>query len=149
MEERIGKERSQGAYAFRKLKDAGAVLIFGSDSPGTNAARYFLSPVYGLYAATSRQTLKGEPKEGWFPAERLSIEEAIDAYTRAPAWASFEEDRKGTLTPGRLADLAVFDTNLVEAAKTDPQALLRAKVRYTIAGGRVVFEAGVEPEKAR
>ncbi|HEY5906399.1 MAG TPA: amidohydrolase, partial [Vicinamibacteria bacterium] len=149
MEERIGKERSQGAYAFRKLKDAGAVLIFGSDSPGTNAARYFLSPVYGLYAATSRQTLKGEPKEGWFPAERLSIEEAIDAYTRAPAWASFEEDRKGTLTPGRLADLAVFDTNLVEAAKTDPQALLRAKVRYTIAGGRVVFEAGVEPEQAR
>ena len=59
MEERIGRERSQGAYAFRKLKDAGAVLIFGSDSPGTNAARYFLNPVYGLYAAVSRQTLAG------------------------------------------------------------------------------------------
>ena len=97
MEERIGRERSRGAYAFRKLKDAGAVLIFGSDSPGTNAARYFLSPVYGLYAAVTRQTLKGEPKAGWFPDQRLTIEEAIEAYTKAPAWASFEEDSKGTL----------------------------------------------------
>ena len=141
MEERIGHERSRGAYAFRKLKDAGAVLVFGSDSPGTNAARYYLSPVYGLYAAVTRQTLKGEPKEGWFPDQRLTIEEAIDAYTRAPAWASFEEDRKGTLAPGRLADVAVFDTNLVEAARADPQALLRAKVLYTIVGGRVVYDS--------
>jgi predicted amidohydrolase YtcJ len=141
MEERIGKERDQGAYAFRKLKDAGAVLVFGSDSPGTNAARYYLSPVYGLYAAVTRQTLKGEPKEGWFPDQRLTIEEALDAYTRAPAWASFEEDRKGTLTPGKLADIAVFDTNLVDAAKSDPQKLLRAKVRYTIVGGKIVYEA--------
>ena len=82
MEERIGAERSRGAYAFRKLKDAGAVLIFGSDSPGTNAARYFLNPVYGLYAAVSRQTLNGEPKAGWFPDQRLTIEEAIEAYTK-------------------------------------------------------------------
>ncbi len=141
MEERIGKERNRGAYAFRRLKDAGAVLIFGSDSPGTNAARYYLSPVYGLYAAVTRQTLKGEPKDGWFPAERLTIEEAMDAYTRAPAWASFEEALKGTITPGKLADLAVFDTNLVEAAKVDPQALLRARVGYTIVGGKVVYEA--------
>jgi predicted amidohydrolase YtcJ len=141
MEERIGRERSRGAYAFRKLKDAGAVLIFGSDSPGTNAARYYLSPVYGLYAAVSRQTLTGEPKEGWFPDQRLTIEEAIDAYTRAPAWASFEEDRKGVLAPGRLADIAVFDVNLVEVGKSDPAALLRAKVRYTIVGGQVVYDA--------
>ena len=141
MEERIGKERSRGAYAFRKLKDAGAVLIFGSDSPGTNAACYYLSPVYGLYAAVSRQTLTGEPKEGWFPDQRLTIEEAIDAYTRAPAWASFEEDRKGVLAPGRLADIAVFDIDLVEAGKSDPAALLRAKVRYTIVGGQVVYDA--------
>ena len=142
MEERIGSERSQGAYAFRKLKDAGAVLIFGSDSPGTNAARYFLNPVYGLYAAVSRQTLQGEPKAGWFPDQRLTIEEAIEAYTKGPAWASFEEDLKGTLTIGKLADIAVFDTNLVEAGKADPSKLLKAKVLYTIAGGKVVYEAG-------
>lgn len=140
MEERIGRERSRGAYAFRQLKDAGAVLVFGSDSPGTNAARYFLSPVYGLYAAVSRQTLTGEPKGGWFPEQRLTIEEAIDAYTRAPAWASFEEGLKGVLAPGKLADIAVFDTDLIEAGRSDPAALLKAKVLWTIVGGRVVYE---------
>jgi predicted amidohydrolase YtcJ len=141
MEERIGAKRSEGAYAFRKLKDAGAVLVFGSDSPGTNAARYYLSPVYGLYAAVSRQTLGGEPDDGWYPDQRLTIEEAIDAYTRAPAWASFEEDTKGTLTAGKLADIAVFDTNLVEVGRSDPAKLLEAKVLYTIVGGEIVYQA--------
>jgi predicted amidohydrolase YtcJ len=140
MEERIGAERSNGAYAFRKLKDAGAVLVFGSDSPGTNAARYPLNPVYGLYAAVTRQTLKGEPPGGWFPDQRLTIEEAMDAYTRAPAWASFEEADKGTLTAGKLADIAVFDRNLVEVAKTAPADLLEAKVLYTIVDGRIVYQ---------
>jgi predicted amidohydrolase YtcJ len=140
MEERIGRERSRGAYPFRKLKDAGAVLIFGSDSPGTNAARYYLSPVYGLYAAATRQTLSGEPKEGWFPDQRLTIEEALEAYTKGPAWASFEEGLKGTLTPGKLADVAVFDRNLLEVAKTRPAELLKARVRYTITGGKVVYD---------
>lgn len=140
MDERIGPERAKGAYAFRSLKNAGAVLVFGSDSPGTNAARYYLNPVYGLYAAVTRQTLTGEPPGGWFPAERLTIEEAIEAYTRAPAWAAFEEDRKGTVTPGMLADLAVFDTNLVEVGRTRPRALLEARVLYTIVGGKVVYE---------
>jgi predicted amidohydrolase YtcJ len=139
MEERIGADRLRGAYAFRKLKDSGAVLIFGSDSPGTNAARYFLNPVYGLYAAVSRQTLTGEPKAGWYPDQRLTIEEAMEAYTKAPAWASFEEDRKGILKAGMLADIAVFDRDLIEAGRTRPADLLKARVRYTIAGGRVVF----------
>jgi predicted amidohydrolase YtcJ len=139
MEERIGAERSRGAYAFRKLRESGAVLIFGSDSPGTNAARYFLNPIYGLYAAVSRQTLKGEPKAGWFPDQRLTIEQAIEAYTKGPAWASFEEASKGTLAAGMLADVAVFDTNLVEIGKSDPSKLLKAKVIYTVAGGRIVF----------
>jgi hypothetical protein len=142
MEERIGNERARDAYAFRKLKDGGAVLVFGSDSPGTNAARYFLSPVYGLFAAVTRQTLKGEPKEGWFPDQRLTIEEAFEAYTKGPAWASFEEDRKGALAAGKLADVAVFDANLVEVGRTKPADLLKAKVLYTIVGGKLVYEAG-------
>ena len=141
MEERIGPERVKGAYAFRALKNAGAVLIFGSDSPGTNAARYFLNPVYGLYAAVTRQTLNGEPASGWFPDQRLTIEEAMEAYTKGPAWASFEEDRKGMLAPGMLADIAVFDRDLIQIGRSRPAELLRAKVRYTIAGGRVVFSA--------
>jgi predicted amidohydrolase YtcJ len=95
--------------------------------------------VYGLYAAVSRQTLGGEPAGGWFPDQRLTIEEAIDAYTRAPAWASFEGGIKGTLTSGKLADIAVFDTNLVEVGREDPARLLEAKVLYTIVGGQVVY----------
>lgn len=141
MEERIGAERSKGAYAFRKLKDAGAVLVFGSDSPGTNAARYFLNPKYGLFAAVTRQTLKGEPREGWFPDQRLTIEEAIEAATKNPAWASFEEDRKGTLTARKLADISVWDQNLVEIGRINPARLLDARVLMTITGGRVVYEA--------
>jgi predicted amidohydrolase YtcJ len=140
MEERIGHERCKGAYAFRDLKDAGAVLVFGSDSPGTNAARYYLNPVYGLYAAVTRQTLKGEPAEGWFPDQRLTIEEAIEATTKGPAWAAFEEDIKGTLTVGKLADIAVLDTDLIDVGHNDPAKLLDAKVLYTIVGGRVVYE---------
>jgi len=143
MEERIGPDRSSGAYAFRTLKENGAVLIFGSDSPGTNAARYFLNPKYGLFAAVSRQTLSGEPAEGWFPEQRLSIEEAIEAYTRTSAWATFDEDEKGTITTGKLADIAVFDTNLIDVGHNNPSALLDAKVLYTIVGGRVVYD--IEP----
>jgi predicted amidohydrolase YtcJ len=141
MEERIGRERARYTYAFRSLKRAGAVLVFGSDSPGTNAARYPLNPLYGLYAAVTRQTLTGEPPGGWFPEERLTIEEALEAAITAPAWASFEEDRKGTIAPGKLADLAVFDTNLVEVGRSNPAALLRARVLWTIVGGRIVYEA--------
>jgi predicted amidohydrolase YtcJ len=89
----------------------------------------------------SRQTLVGEPKEGWYPDQRLTIEEAIEAATLGPAWASFEEDIKGTLAPGKLADLAVFDTNLVEAGATNPKKLLDAKVLYTIVGGEIVFSS--------
>ena len=98
--------------------------------------------MYGLYAAVTRQTLKGEPKEGWFPDQRLTIEEALEAYTEGPAWASFEEDQKGTLAPGKLADVAVFDTDLVEAGRTRPADLLKAKALYTIVGGNLVYEAG-------
>jgi len=141
MEERIGADRLQGAYAFRTLKDNGAVLVFGSDSPGTNAARYFLNPKYGLYAAVSRQTLAGDPEGGWYSDQRLTIEEAIDAYTKNSAWATFDEDVKGTLTPGKLADIAVFNTNLIDSGREDKSALLSAKVLYTIVGGRIVYDA--------
>ena len=92
----------------------------------------------------TRQTLGGEPTEGWYAEQRLTIEEAIEAYTKNPAWAAFEEDIKGTLTPGKLADIAVFDTNLVEAGNNDPAELLGAEVLYTIVGGRIVYENGTD-----
>ena len=71
----------------------------------------------------------------------MTIEEAIEAYTKAPAWASFEEDIKGTLTVGKLADIAVFDTDLIAVGKTDPSRLLKARVTMTVVGGKVVYEA--------
>ncbi len=72
----------------------------------------------------------------------MTIEEAIEAYTRTSAWATFEEAFKGTITPGKLADIAVFNTNLIDLGHNDPSALLDAEVLFTIVGGRIVYEAG-------
>jgi len=139
MEERIGAERCANAYAFRRLKDAGAVLSFGSDWPGTNASWYPIDAVLGLYAAVTRQTLEGEPADGWFPAERLTLEEAIEAYTLGPAISSYEESLKGSIAPGKLADLVVLDRDLFEVS---PRSWPDAKVLLTMVGGRVVYRAG-------
>jgi predicted amidohydrolase YtcJ len=138
MEERIGRERSRGAYAFRRLWDSGAVVSFGTDSPGTNASRYYLNPMLGLYAAVTRKTLSGQPEGGWFPQEKLTIEEAIQAYTLNTAYAGYEEDMKGTLTVGKLADLVVLSDNLLTM---DPDQIKDVTVLKTIVGGRVVYSA--------
>ncbi len=142
MEERIGHERCKGAYAFRSLADAGAILAFGSDWPGTNASYYPVNPLLGIYAAVTRQTLKGQPPEGWFPEQRVTLDESLRAYTWGGAYASFEEDLKGTLEPGKLADLAVLGANLFE---TDPRAWLDTPVDYTIVDGEVVFDRSLSP----
>ena len=139
MEERIGHERSRGAYAFRSLLEGGAVLSFGSDWPGTAASEYPIDPLLGIYAATTRQTLSGEPEAGWFPDQRLTIEEALRAYTFGSTWANFMDDRLGTIEVGKLGDLAVLDRNLLEA---QPAELLEARVLTTIVGGRIVYSAG-------
>jgi predicted amidohydrolase YtcJ len=137
MEERIGSERCRGAYAFRSLIDNGAVLCFGSDWPGTSAAYYHVHPRYLIYAAVARKTLNGTPPEGWFPEQRLTVEEALRAYTVNGARAAFDADSRGTLEPGKLADITVFDRDLFKTAEAD---LLKAEVDYTIVDGRVVFE---------
>jgi predicted amidohydrolase YtcJ len=137
MEERIGRDRSRGAYAFRRLWDSGATVSFGSDSPGTNASRYFLNPMLGLYAAVTRKTLSGQPEGGWFPQEKLTIEEAIQAYTLNTAYAGFEEDIKGTLTVGKLADLAVHSDNLLTM---DPDDIKDVTILMTVVGGKIVYE---------
>ncbi|MFU8812958.1 MAG: amidohydrolase [Balneolaceae bacterium] len=136
MEERIGTDRSAGAYAFRSILDSGAVLSFGTDWPGTAAAEYHISPMYGLYAAVTRKTMTGEPEGGWFPDERISMEEAIRAYTLGTAYANFEDHIKGSITPGKLADITVLDRSLFE---TDPMDLPDVEVLYTIVDGEVVY----------
>jgi predicted amidohydrolase YtcJ len=138
MEERIGRDRSRGAYAFRRLWDSGAVVSFGSDSPGTNASRYYLNPMLGLYAAVTRKTLSGQPEGGWFPQEKLTIEEAIQAYTLNTAYAGFEEHMKGSLTVGKLNDFVVLSDNLLTM---NPDEIKDVTVRTTVVGGRVVYAA--------
>lgn len=137
MEERIGYERCKGAYAFKSLLDNGAKLCFGSDWPGTSAALYHMHPRYLIYAAVARKTLKGTPPEGWFPEEKISVEEAIKAYTINNAYAAFEDDIRGSLETGKLADITVFDKNLL---KIPEEEILSTEVLYTIVDGKVVFK---------
>ena len=137
MEERIGAERTKGAYAFKSIQASGAVLSFGTDWPGTSASEYPINPLLGLYAAVTRQTLTGQPAAGWFPNERITIEEAIKAYTYGTAYANFEEKIKGSIEVGKLADLTVLSKNLL---KVEPKEYLTTNVVYTIVGGRIVYQ---------
>jgi predicted amidohydrolase YtcJ len=136
MEERIGHERCKGAYAFKSLLEGGAVLSFGSDWPGTNAAWYPAKPLLGIYAAVTRQTLDGEPPEGWFPEERIDVETAIRAFTINNAYAAREEHIKGSIEVGKLADFTIVDGDLTAIA---PSEIKDVRVLGTIVGGRVVF----------
>jgi len=136
MEERIGHERCKGAYAFKSLLDNGARLSFGSDWPGTSAALYHMHPKYLIYSAVTRKTLKGTPEDGWFPEQKISVAEAIKAYTINNAYAAFEDNIRGTLEAGKLADMTIFDRNLLRIA---PEDILKAEVLYTIVDGKVVF----------
>ncbi|UCC49427.1 MAG: amidohydrolase [Gemmatimonadota bacterium] len=143
MEERIGHERCRGAYAFRSLLENGAVLSFGSDWPGTNASWYPAKPLLGIYAAVTRQTLDGQPPEGWFPEQRLDVETAIRAYTVNNAFAAAEEDSKGSIRAGKLADFTILDRNLLEI---DPAEIKDVRVLATLVGGRVVYASSELPD---
>jgi predicted amidohydrolase YtcJ len=132
-EVRIGKERSRGAYAWRSLLDKGARLAFGSDWPVEP-----LDPMRGLYSAVTRTNIEGGfPEGGWFPEQRLTMAEAIGLFTKGAAYASFEESVKGTLEPGRLADMVVLSKDLFTIA---PQEILTTEALVTILGGRIVFQ---------
>ncbi len=136
MAERIG-DRCRGAYAFRSLKDAGAVLIIGSDWPGTNAAIYHQHPRYLIHAAVNRTTLEGEPEGGWYPEQKITVHEALEAFTINCAWGTFEEDQFGSIKVGKYADFTVLNQNLLEI---DPLNILETEVLYTIVDGKVVYD---------
>ena len=137
MEERIGHERSKGAYAFKSIQASGAVLSFGTDWPGTSASEYPINPMLGLYAAVTRQTLSGKPEGGWFPNERIDIQNAIKAYTYNTAYANFEEKIKGSIEVGKFADLTVLSKNLL---RIPPKEILTTEVVYTIVNGKIVYQ---------
>ncbi|MGA2610801.1 MAG: amidohydrolase [Terriglobia bacterium] len=133
-EKRIGHERARTSYAWRSMLDAGAVLAFGSDWPVAP-----LDPLSGIAAAVTRATLDGRNPGGWFPEQRLTVEEALRAYTQGCAYAAFEEKDKGTISPGKFADLVVLSEDLF---RIPPERIKDARVEITIVGGRVVYQAG-------
>lgn len=133
-EKRVGYERCRGTYAWRSLLNAGAKLAFGTDYQVEP-----LNPMEGLYAAVTRKDRKGEEGNGWFPEQKLTMEEAIKYYTLAPAYAQFMDDRKGMIKPGFLADIVITDKDLLTIPENE---IMTTKVDYTIVGGRIVFESG-------
>jgi predicted amidohydrolase YtcJ len=131
-DKRIGPTRCQTTYPFRSLLDSGATLAFGSD--WTVAP---LNPLVGIAAAVTRQTLDGRHPEGWIPNQKISIAEAVHAYTVGSAFAEFQEHLKGTLTPGKLADLVLLDRDIFAVPPPD---IANARVVLTVLDGRVVYE---------
>ena len=130
-ERRLGHERTRFSYAWRSLLEAGAPLAFGTDWPVAP-----LDPLLGVYAAVTRATLDGKHPEGWFPEQRLSLEQALRAYTQGSAYAAFEEKEKGTIVPGKLADIVVLSDDLFSIP---PERIREAHVVTTLVGGRAVF----------
>src|SRR6266481_136461 len=131
-EKRIGKERAKTTYAFRSLLDSGAVLAFGTD--WTVAP---MNPMFSIYAAVTRRTLDGKNPKGWVPEQKITVAEAVRAYTVGSAWAEFQESVKGTITPGKLADLVILSRDIF---KIDPKDIETTKVVMTILDGRVIYE---------
>jgi predicted amidohydrolase YtcJ len=137
MEERIGYERSKGAYAFNSLLSNGSTLVFGSDWPGTNAAEYYNHPKYLINAAVNRTTLQGTPEGGWFPEEKIDVASSIEAYTINGANATFEGHVRGSIKEGKYADLVIVDRNLFNIP---PEDLINMEIDLTMVNGKVVYE---------
>jgi hypothetical protein len=132
-EKRIGPERAKSTYAFRSLLDSGATLAFGSDWDVAP-----MTPLMGIYAAVTRRTLDGKHPDGWVPEQKITVAEAVRAYTMGSAYASFEENLKGSIEVGKLADLVVLSDDIFAI---DPVRIADTKVRMTIFDGKVVANA--------
>jgi hypothetical protein len=127
----IGKERAKTTYAFYSMMHANAMVAFGSDWPVAPA-----TPLEGIYAAVTRRTLDDKNPDGWFPEQRISVAQALTAYTIDGAYASFDEKGKGSLEEGKLADLVILDQDIFEIA---PEKIRETKVVQTLVGGKKVY----------
>ena len=132
-EKRLGHDRARYSYSWRSFLDHGVTLAFGTDWPVAP-----LDPLQGLYAAVTRATLDGKNPDGWIPEEKITLPEAVEAYTMGAAFAEFQEKDKGSITPGKLADMVILSDNIFS---TKPEAIRNAKVETTIVGGKVLYGA--------
>src|SRR6476661_8364474 len=128
---RLGHERTRYSYAWRSFLDHGVTLAFGTDWPVAP-----LDPIVGVYAAVTRATLDGKNAGGWIPEEKITLPEAIEAYTMGAAFAEFQDSEKGSISPGTLADMVIVSDNIVELK---PEAIRNVKVKTTIVGGKIVY----------
>jgi predicted amidohydrolase YtcJ len=136
----IGHDRSSRTYAFRTFLDHGVRLAFGTDWEVAP-----LDPVLGLYAAVTRATLDDKNPNGWFPEQKLTVAEAVEAYTMGSAYAEFQEKEKGSITPGKLADMVLLSDDIFTIA---PAKIRDVKILKTIVGGRIVWDATAAPAQA-
>ena len=134
-EQRLGPERILGAYAWRSLRKAGTRLTFNSDNPGSDHNIF-----YGLHSAITRQDKNQQPEGGWYADQRMTADEAVRAYTKWSAYASFREDKAGVIEAGRWADLTVMDVDPLVLAEQSPGDILSGRIILTIVNGKVVYE---------
>ncbi|HMM80750.1 MAG TPA: amidohydrolase [Pyrinomonadaceae bacterium] len=132
-EKRLGKERLKGTYAFKSLLASGAHVAFGTDWSVAP-----LNPLFGIYAAVTRRTTDDKNPNGWLPDEKISVDAAVRCYTLGSAYAEFQENEKGTLEVGKLADMVILSEDIFTI---DPTTIANVKVLTTIVGGKVVFDS--------
>jgi predicted amidohydrolase YtcJ len=131
VESRIGKERAKASYAWKSMLNEGIPMAAGTDAPVED-----LNPMYGIYAAVTRKDRQGQPPGGWLPKQKLTVYEAVKLYTKGGAYATFEENDKGTLGEGKLADMAILSEDPFEAK---PEDIKDIEVLTTILGGEIVY----------
>jgi predicted amidohydrolase YtcJ len=129
-EARIGPERVKGAYAWRRFLALGVPIASGSDFPVEDP-----NPLWGFYAAITRQDHHGQPPGGWFPEQRMTRQEALESWTIRGAYAAFEEKDKGSLTPGKVADFVILSRDIMSVP---PAEILKTRVLMTVVAGRIV-----------
>jgi len=132
-EKRLGPDRIAGAYSWQRYLKMGIPLANGSDFPVEDP-----NPLYGFYSSFTRQDHTGFPAGGWQPDQKLTREQTLESFTLTPAYAAFEENQKGSITVGKLADFIVLEKDIM---KIEPKEVLTTKIAHTFVGGKEVYAA--------
>jgi len=135
----LGRDRLREGFVWRDIHDTGAIMVHGSDWPVVT-----IDPLIGIYSGVTREDPHGQPAGGWYPKQRLTLDEVLAGYTRNAAYAAFMEDRIGTLEPGKIADFVALRSDLTAIP---PAEILNTQIGMTVVGGQVVYEGGASPDR--